>query len=107
MTYEQYWYGDNFICKFYHEANRRRRDERNTELWLQGLYNYKALTVALYNSFKDKGKSPDKYFEEPIKIYPQNEKQKELEAKKERQKAVDFFEQMRLNYKKKNEQSKC
>lgn len=100
MTYEQYWYGTNDLCNFYYEAEKLRIEKRNQELWLQGLYNYKAVSSALYNGFKEKGKPTEKYLEKPIEIFPK--KQKESDPEVERQKAIEFFEQMRVNMLKNN-----
>ena len=43
MTPEQYWDGDCMLAKYYRKAQELRRQERNTELWLQGLYVYDAV----------------------------------------------------------------
>lgn len=46
MTYDQFWNEDCTLVKAYREAYEMRRQERNHDLWLQGLYFYNALCSA-------------------------------------------------------------
>lgn len=55
----------------YVKANRLRIQQRNEEMWLQGLYVYNAFGTVMSNAFKDKGGTPSKYLEKPIEIFPQ------------------------------------
>ena len=54
--------------KPYIEADRLRLESRNYELWLQGVYFYDALSIALSNAFASKGKKPMEYPSKPRKI---------------------------------------
>ena len=67
----------------YRKAYKLRKEEKNWELWLQGLYFCHALNVALSNAFDDKAKA--EYMSEPLKIFPPT--QEELEEKS-RQEAI-------------------
>ena len=43
MTFEQYWEQDCLLVKYYREAEEIRRERKNQEMWLQGMYYYDAL----------------------------------------------------------------
>ena len=72
-------------------------------MWLQGLYNFAALSTALGNAFRKKGSKTHSYMSEPLRITPLTEDEKEIKAEKERQKAIDYF----TNLQKKWESAKC
>jgi len=82
MTYDEYWHGDPYLVKFYHEAHMKRIEMRNQELWLQGLYIHNAFSVVMSNAFAKKGSKPQKYLEEPIRITPMSEAEKRAEEEK-------------------------
>ena len=69
-------------------------------MWLQGLYFYDALSVALKNALAKKGTRPAKYMEEPLRITPFTQEEKELQAEKERQKTIDYFSNLEKKWKK-------
>lgn len=43
MTPELFWDGDCGLVKFYREAHELKKEQRNQELWMQGLYIYEAI----------------------------------------------------------------
>ena len=43
MTYDQYWNDDCQLVKFYRKAHKLKNEQKNQELWLQGMYIYEAL----------------------------------------------------------------
>ena len=65
-------------------------------MWLQGLYNYKAVYTATHNALLPffKGGKPEKYAEEPLRIIPYTEEEKAAIAEKERQKVIEYFNKM-------------
>lgn len=77
---DEFWDGDYTRFKFYVEAHKMAVEERNREMWLQGLYNLDAFSVALSKAL-DKH-STAKYLEEPIRVTPMNDIEKKQEAKK-------------------------
>ena len=82
MTYEQYWYGEPKIAKFYREAEMYRRENTNYEAWLQGLYFYRATTASLSQAFSSNKSKQVKYLDYPIAITPREkkaEKQRNIE----------------------------
>lgn len=94
MTFNEYWHGESRLVDIYKEANELKKIKRNQELWLQGLYNYKAFTSVMnmfaYGLNGNKGKRPDGYCEQPLPITETEQqwaKQQRIEATKR------FFEQ--------------
>lgn len=58
-----------------------RKEERNWEMWLQGLYFKHALDVALSHILDKNSKA--EYMSEPLKIFPLTEKEIEEQQQKE------------------------
>lgn len=81
MSPAEYWRGSPELTKAYEKAYRIRKEERNYELWLQGLYIYHAVSIALNNALT-KGE-PLEYMSEPIKIFPPTEEEKREEEDRE------------------------
>lgn len=79
MTYEEYWHGEPELTQAYILADKIRREQRNYEFWLQGLYFYEAISVALSNAFGE-GKK-ENYRDKPFDIFPPTEE--EIERKQE------------------------
>ena len=71
MSYHEFWHGDYTQWKFWEEENQRRRKEENEMLWL------------LANAFRERGEPPSSYLEEPIRITPMTEEEKEEEQRKQ------------------------
>ena len=83
MSYHEFWHGDYTQWKFWEEENQRRRKEENEMLWLQGAYFFNAISTALANAFRERGEPPSSYLEEPIRITPMTEDDKEEEQRKQ------------------------
>lgn len=84
MTYEQYWNADPYLAVYYRKAHELKVEERNQELWLQGLYNYKAFSAVIdmfaYGLGGKKGRRPKGYIEKPIDLKePGKQPESELE----------------------------
>lgn len=92
MTYEQFWYESPTIRRIYHKVYEEKLALRNQELWLQGLYNYRAFDSALqnfgYGLGGGKGKKPQGYLKNPV---PLTEIEKKMEKERNIQKTLDFF----------------
>lgn len=105
MTYDQYWNGDVRATAAFVEANRLKKQQENERLWLQGMYFYEGLCVALSNAFSKKGAKKAEYPNEPYPLYKreQTEAEKEAEAIRERQRAHDYFDRIVQYYKQQKE----
>lgn len=100
MSYEEYWNGDPWLVCFYREMHRMRNEQKNQEMWIQGLYFYDALSVVMQNSF-GKGKK-EKYTEKPFQIYPKTEAEKEREDAIARKKLVAQLNAWQKNWERKH-----
>jgi hypothetical protein len=70
MTPEQYWDGDPTLVKYYRKAAEIKKESRNEELWLQGMYIYEALcnVSPVLHAYAKKGTKPHPYSEKPYAI---------------------------------------
>jgi hypothetical protein len=95
MTPEQYWDGDPTLAKYYRKSDELRRERRNQELWLQGMYIYEALcdVAPVLNAFAKKGTKPNPYSEHPYALTNrEREEAQKLREKREREKARRYME---------------
>ena len=86
MTFDEFWYGKPILAAFFREKHKIDIETKNQQLWLQGLYIYDALCVALNNSFS---KKKEKYLAEPFKLFPKTEEETEREKEEIRRKFVE------------------
>lgn len=95
MSEEQYWDKDPMLAKYFREADELRKERKNEELWLQGMYIYDAISrlSPILRPFAKKGTKAQPYPNEP---YPIDEKTQEVAAKKQeeeqKQKAKRYME---------------
>ena len=102
MTYAEYWEGDPSLPQYYRKAYKIKQEEINHNAWLQGLYVYDAISTALYNSLRGKGKKAEKYAEKPYQFQREKtEAEKAKEVENEQQKAMLWMENfVKINSKK-------
>ena len=81
MSSAEYWTGDPILARYFREAYQLKQEQEDSHAWLQGLYVYEALSVALSNSFRKKGTTAAKYSEQP---YLQQKKEKERAAQEDK-----------------------
>lgn len=94
MTADQFWEEDPWLAAAYRRANDLKNQHKSEEMWMQGLYVYNAFSVALGNVLKKKGTAPLKYLEEPIRVIPLTEAEKEAKAEEARKKTIAYFDRM-------------
>lgn len=82
---EEFWHGDYTMLKYYERAHDYRVEEINQQLWLQGLYIYRAVGAVIAKTF---GNKTAKYIEEPISVFPKTEYQKRLEEIEQKNKLI-------------------
>lgn len=100
MSYEEFWHGKPILASFYYEKHLIDIEQRNQELWLQGLYIYDALVVALNNSFS---KKKEKYISEPIRIVPKTEEEIQAEQERTRREMVERLNAFAAEFNKQKE----
>ena len=76
------------MAAIYRDVDTRRRVDINDFLWLEGRYVYEAIYSVIHNAFSKKGTKPVWYPDEPYRITPETEAEKEAKAEAERQKAI-------------------
>ena len=84
MTYDQYWNDDSTLVKYYRKADEIRKERRNEELWLQGMYIYEALcdVSPVLHAFAKKGVKPVPYSAKPYAITEQQHRRDEEEKER-------------------------
>lgn len=100
MTYEQYWHGPPRLVETYRELHKLKIQQRNEELWLQGLYNYDALAVCLNNTLSKRRKD---YMKEPLKLFPPTEDEQKKQVEETRQKIVEKLNAFKAAFEKNTE----
>ena len=96
MTYEQYWDGDATMTRAYKKAHEFKRQERNEELWLQGLYIYEAIArlAPILRMSTKKNVKAEPYLEEPYKL--KVEKTEREEEQEERDNYAKMLSKVRV-----------
>ena len=95
MPYELFWQEDPWLARKYHRASELRRQRTSEEMWLQGLYNFNAFSTALSNlNFGKRRRKPNHYMEEPVRVIPLTEEEKEQKAKRERERLIHYFNRL-------------
>ena len=97
MSYEQFWDESPYLVKTFRKAFRLKRELANEEAWLQGLYNYAAVSISLANAFRKKGQKSRNYLEKPLDIFPLTKAQKKRREREEFEKFNRQLHQMRQN----------
>lgn len=85
MSYAEYWDGDATLPRYYRKAQKIKNKQRNSEMWLQGMYYYEALIDAspLFR-FSTKPTKPLPYPDMPYALDKKEiEEQKVLREKEE------------------------
>lgn len=89
MTANEYWHGDPYLCVAFRKKHELEIKRRNEEMWLQGYYNFIAVSTSLSNIHLDgKRHKINQYLEKPIDLFEKTEEEKERQAIKERQKVI-------------------
>ncbi len=84
---------DPWIVQAYREAHKLRRKMKNEELYVNGIYTLKALSVALHNAFS---KQKIEYYKEPLDIFPKTEAEIEMEKRNQRKKLIEHLNSWRI-----------
>ena len=80
VSADEFWNGDYTLLKYHVEKHRIAVEQQNEQLWLQGVYFYEALSVALSQAFSKHTQA--KYPEKPYRLTPLSEEEQELENKR-------------------------
>lgn len=104
MSPDEFWLGDPWLAFAYKRAHAYRNQQASEQMWLQGLYNFHAFSTALSNlHFDKKTHQVNKYMEQPIRVIPLTEMEKEQKAEEERQKVIAYFNALAKKWGNQNE----
>lgn len=97
MSYDEYWYGDAYLVKFYRDSYKLKMRYDDVFMWKQGMYIYEALcdVSPILHAFSKKGTKPLQYRTKPMSEETKEnktEKERDIQIKQERMKARIFFE---------------
>lgn len=91
-SFDEFWNGEPWIARSYREAEEYRKERRNYDAWLQGLYVYYGVKSSIDTfswAFGGKhGQRPDGYPERQIAI---TEREKQADHEIRVQESLEFF----------------
>lgn len=88
MTYDQYWHGDPWSLKAYRDAHILTRKRKNEDMYLNGIYTLKALSVVIGNAFSKRGTPPQKYLDKPLDVFPKTEAEEQAEMEQKQRELI-------------------
>lgn len=99
MPHDQYWDGEAWLVWVFREAHKKYIDMRSQEMWLQGLYNFRAFTTALTNfshalSGKKKRFTPEQYPSDYLRLNEPTEQEKIRKMVEEQEKQLSKWRRM-------------
>lgn len=89
MTVDQFYHQDVSLAIIYRQAYKIKNEQKNTQLWLQGMYIYDAISTSIYNAFcRKSGQQAASYTSKPYSINKEQQKEDyERTVERERAKA--------------------
>lgn len=94
VEYGTFWRITPRLLRAFVDADRLRKRELETKMYIEGRYMFDAVSLALANSFRKKGTQPMNWLEEPYRIIPFTEEEEKERQEEERRKAIEFFNAM-------------
>ena len=85
MSYDEYWRMDCELVRDYRQAYEYKQEYDNSQLWLQGLYVYRAIEAQRpgWVFYGKKPPKPEKYLEEPIAVTDEMKKRYDIKHTQE------------------------
>lgn len=103
MTYEQYWFGDPHLVKYYEKAHELSNEQKNQEMFVMANYVFEAFSTALSNlNFGKTYKAPNKFRDKPYDLRPDTKKRREQKAQEAREKVIADLTAWKQSWDKKN-----
>ena len=88
MTEDQFWNGDNLLPIAYRKKLELEDRRFNERAWLQGRYDFIAVSLAVTNAFRDKGHKANDYPDKPFEI-PDGHEPTDEEKAREQERALN------------------
>lgn len=95
ITEGEFWNLNIRKLRPYLKAEEIKLERKNHELWLQGLYVYKAVSVVVSNALPKKGAKLQEYFDKPIRITPYTEEEIAEKKRKDLQHTIDYLNSLK------------
>lgn len=89
MTVDEYWNGPPVLVNAYLDAYKLKIRHENEAAWLQGVYMFNGVQVALSNGFGKKGQKRAKFPSEPFDLGLDTELEKQEKAKRARERIIE------------------
>ena len=77
MTVEQYWHGDPKLLEAYYKTY---LEGLHQDAHIYGYYQFIAVSTALSNAFREKGKKAIPYLEKPIEIFKERKTKAQVQS---------------------------
>lgn len=94
MPYELFWYGEPGLVKVYREAHELRTEQKNQEMWAQGVYVHRAfksvIEAFVLGMNGGNGSRPSEYPDSPI---PFTEREQQAATERNKQRTLEWVEQ--------------
>ena len=81
MSYEEYWYGDTTLSRYYYQAYQLRLQQRDYDAWLAGAYVKAAIESSIGNAFRKSSSDAVSYPSQPYTI--EEKRQREINEEQE------------------------
>ena len=94
MSWEQFWFGDPNMAKVFREAYLLKQRAKNEDMWMQGLYIYRAVSAVVASALGDRNA---KYIDAPLDYLPKTQAEKKQEQYKETKKVIDYLDKLLKN----------
>jgi len=93
MPYELFWNGEPILAKVYREAHEIINQQKNQEMWVQGIYNFRGFRAVAeslaYGLSGGKGSKPSQYPDAPI---PFTEAEQKAATERNKAKTLQWVE---------------
>lgn len=94
VGFDVFWRLNPRLLKPFIDADRARKRQTETEMYIKGRYMFDAVSLALANAFRSKGQQPVTWLDEPYRMVPFTAEEEEERAAIERDRAIAFFNSM-------------
>lgn len=95
ITPEQFWRMNPRLLQPYYDAEKRRQEITDNQMWLMGQYVCEAVGIAVYNNLKPKGKKSLSYPDKPL-LRRVREERGELTEEEKMQKVHAIFNALQI-----------
>ena len=102
MSYDEFYNKDHTLVIAYRNLHKRKKEERNRELWLQGAYVYEAI-VRVAPALNPFAKHPkiEPYLDKPFSLYDDKETDEDAKSKAVADKGFAYMQAQMININKK------